>query len=140
MIKKILLLVLSVLVLIALLTYLALEWDEVALIYTSNGQSNEFRVTHIWYVEEENALLLEAGDPNNPWIQDLQHSSVVKIVSSKSNDEVWYQLTEKPGTHELIRQKMAEKYGWRDWWIQIVFNPSNSYLIEATQVVNPNQH
>jgi len=61
-----------------LVTALALEASEVAGV-TTRTATGERRSTHVWYVEREGALWLEAGSPHNPWFVDSSGSIAVRL-------------------------------------------------------------
>ncbi len=122
----------GVLSLLAAITYSALEWDEVA--YLTTGTSTTPRTTHVWFIENESSIYLEAGHPDNPWVQDIKKSHKVHFASDAMAGD--YDIHQRDQTtHETIRRLMRKKYGWRDWWISLIFDTSQSYLIELTPVI-----
>ena len=127
---KILLSLLAVaLIGLALITYIALEAGGVTTVTTVNRADNSARQTHIWFVEWDGAIFLEAGHPQNPWVQDLQHASMLTLSGAGLDGK--YEFTEHgPESHPTIRRKMRDKYGWRDAWINWLFDTSQSYMIQ----------
>ena len=54
----------------AAITRLALESGGVAIVETHAGDGS-IRSTHVWFVEPERELWIEAGSAQNPWFDDL---------------------------------------------------------------------
>lgn len=122
-----------VIVTLGIVTYLALELSDVAEIHTNVPSSDDVRVTHIWYVENEHGLLLEAGNPNNPWVRDLKDVDGAYIAAPASLEGTYRLMKKDASSHTEIRRQMRQKYGWRDVWIELLFNPTESFLIEASR-------
>lgn len=122
--------------LVAGLTYFALESDGVVLVETSDP-TGAARTTHVWFVENRGKTYLEAGSPNNPWVQDLAGTQKILIAGGSKDGQYFFMLKDKPHHHELIRTLMRNKYGWRDWWISILFDTSQSALVELQLVPFP---
>ena len=80
---------LIVIVLLVGVTYVALERDGVIEVITLDT-SGEPRVTRIWYVQQDGALFLEAGHPENPWVQDLKHQDTVELKGSNLDGRYLY--------------------------------------------------
>ena len=111
-------------------TYIALESDGVVVVETYNAGTSILRRTHVWYVPEQGKLLLEAGNPQNSWVQDLENRNVAHIYGEGLDGE--YRFTRfDSDSHGVIRKKMRERYGWRDWWVSFLFDTSESFMIEA---------
>ncbi len=117
---------------VALVTYIALEASGVLSIETVDHTTGAPRVTHIWYVVDNNQLFFEAGNPENPWVKDVAIDPNVRITSE--NLAGAYQLKTDKGSasHHRIRSLMRAKYTWRDAWIGLLFDTSKSTLITAS--------
>ncbi len=114
-------------------TYIALESGGVITVYTVEHPSGKTRDTHIWYIKDEyGRLLLEAGSPENPWVQDLEHMESLRLEGEGLDGEYLFAIRGEE-SHESIRKQMRQKYGWRDWWISLVFDTTESYAIELTE-------
>ena len=109
-------------------TLLALEAGSVVTVETKTS-SNALRRTHIWFVATHNALYLEAGNPQNPWVQDLRSTSSLHLVGAGLDGEYAFAVYVEPVEHEKIRNLMRAKYGWRDWWVDMLFDTSQSALV-----------
>ena len=114
------------------LTYIALELRDVAEIETYDAKNTEFRRTHVWYIQDNGRLLLEAGNPHNSWVADLTQPGKVRIFGQGIAGE--YEVTKHDAiSHTEIRQRIRAQYGWRDWWVSLIFDTSKSFMIEATR-------
>ena len=136
MIKAILLGAAMMLLSLVVLTYAALELGDVLLVQTHDLDRNP-RVTHIWFVESEEQLLLEAGNPNNPWVQDLDRAKSIRIIGHGLDGEYTFSVRDASRDHQRIRSLMRKKYGWRDWWVSTLFETSESALVALDAVVMP---
>jgi hypothetical protein len=93
----------------------ALEASDVARITTRAG--DEERVTHVWYVEDGDALLLEAGSPENGWFVDVTAHPVLDFAAPGLDGRFTARPLPNPEGHRRIRRLLREKDGLRDAWI-----------------------
>jgi len=114
-------------------TYAALEIGGVLVVETQSGEGGEARKTHVWFVEEAGVLFLEAGNPDNPWVRDLDGASTLKLSGGSLDGEYYFTIHEDPDNHRRIRSLMRSKYGWRDRWISLLFNVSESRLVQISR-------
>jgi len=129
MIKKTVLSLTGIILTMLAITYIALEQSDVLVVETFDKSLQQPRYTHIWYVEIEGQIYLEAGHPQNPWVQDLENGHTLAIQGA--NLDGWYAFTigNLDEEHQKIRALMRKKYGWRDWWVALLFDTSRSQLI-----------
>ena len=121
------------LILAGLITLAALESGGVAKIATTNPANGEERLTHIWFLEandDAGPLHLEAGHPSNPWVEDLRVHPYATI-DGKPYQFFLPSAGQQADTHEHIRLEMRRKYGWRDVWVGLLFDTSQSFMIGA---------
>ena len=111
------------------LTLLALESGGVVTVRTTDADSGLVRTPRIWFVEHADNLYLEAGHPNNPWVRDLARVQQLRLDGQGLDGDYSFQIGREAAEHQLIRRLMQEKYGWRDWWIGLVFDTSASQLV-----------
>ena len=64
------------------ITWVALEASDVARIET-HTPDGETRTTHVWFVERNDGLWLEAGTPENSWFEDVGRDPRVRL---RTND------------------------------------------------------
>ena len=131
MVRALLIAVAMLVIGVAATTYLALELGQVAIVETIKP-GGEPRHTHAWYVTEGDALYLEAGHPDNPWVRELEHMQTLTLAGEGIGGEYLFEQSQRPADHERIRAMMRRKYGWRDWWIGLLFDTSRSRLIELS--------
>ena len=115
-------------------TYAALEGGGVVTALTVDPASGEQRKTHIWFVSEGKEVLLEAGAPDSPWVRDLADGSTLTLVGEGIDGR--YDFRIRPGGHDRIRSLMRAKYGWRDEWVELLFDVSHSQLVEIERTEN----
>jgi hypothetical protein len=106
----------ALLLALAGISYLALESGEVAVVET-RGARGEIRSTHVWHVEHDGELWLEAGTPDNGWFVDLLSDPTLTLRASGRSGRYRAHPVENPVVHQRIRSLLREKYGWRDWWV-----------------------
>ena len=115
----------------AIATWWALEADGVAAIETHSSDGT-IRSTHVWYVEPNGELMLEAGSPENGWFKDVQHNPLLSFsVNGTSARYIARPIAGAPA-HERIRSLIREKYGWRDWWVGLIVDTSRSIAVELS--------
>lgn len=128
------------LALLALVTYVALESSGVALLDTT-APSGETRTTHVWYVDANGTRWLEAGTPRNPWYTDVLDRPELRLHVAE-NTSVFVAEPDRepePGVdgHEWIRARMREKYGWRDRWVSLLFDTTQSIAVRLAAKPSP---
>jgi hypothetical protein len=113
----------------AAITWLALEQSGVAVIET-HAPDGTLRATHVWTVERDGALWLEAGSPTNAWFADLTRDPHLRLrMDGATRDAVAEIVPEKSAE---IRAALHAKYGWRDAWIQMLVNANRSTAVRLT--------
>lgn len=112
-------------------TFFALEYGDVAVVETLDKSTGKQRLTHIWHVHTGDQLFLEGGSPTNPWVQDLEYLSTIRLIGNGIDGEYAFVIRDDADNHAEIRALMRAKYGWRDRWVGIVFDTSKSMLIEV---------
>jgi len=129
MIKKTVLSLAAIILVLLVTTYIALEQSDVLIVETFDGSLQQPRYTHIWFVENKGTIYLEAGHPQNPWIVDLANGHTLGIQGANLDGWYAFNLDISDEGHQQIRTLMRAKYGWRDWWIGLLFDTSQSQLI-----------
>ncbi|MHC4453001.1 MAG: nitroreductase/quinone reductase family protein, partial [Planctomycetota bacterium] len=96
----------------------ALESSGVAVIETRMLDGG-VRSTHIWYVEPDGELWVEAGTPRNGWYLDVQQTPELHFEADGRSVRCTARPIADPGAHERLRSLLREKYGFRDAWVGI---------------------
>ena len=112
----------------AMLTWWALESGGVGILESQTGDGTT-RMTHVWFVETDEALWVEAGTPQNPWFVDIQENPAIALTTFDRPDEYIAEIVPGESAHREIRSRLREKYGFRDWWIGVIFDTSQSVAV-----------
>jgi len=112
----------------SLLTWWALEWDGVAILETRMADGG-VRSTHVWYAEPDGELWVEAGTPENGWYVDVQKDAMISFHTPERSGQYFAEPIAGDDAHQRIRALLREKYGFRDWWIGIIFDTSQSVAV-----------
>ena len=115
-----------------LFTWWALESGGVAVVRTT-APDGSLRSTHVWYVEPDGALWIEAGTPENPWFVDTQRDPRVAFSAETRSGDYLAQRIERLGARDRIRALLRQKYGIRDWWVGVLFDTSRSIAVELVE-------
>jgi hypothetical protein len=110
-------------------TWWALESSGVAVLETRKPDGST-RSTHIWHVTDNGETWLEAGTPENAWFQDLENSPRVSLRLEGRSTEYLAEPVRTPSGHAKIRSLLREKYGFRDWWVGLLFDTSRSVAVQ----------
>ena len=113
----------------AAITWLALESGGVAVVET-HAPDGTTRATHVWTVEHDGALWLEAGSPNNAWFADLRRDPHLRLRAEGATRDAVAEIV--PEKSAEIRAALRAKYGWRDAWIQMLVNANRSTAVRLT--------
>ena len=109
----------------------ALEWSGVAVVNTTTNDGVT-RATHVWFIERDRYLLLEAGTPENGWFVDIGVTPELRISQPGSLAGMYrVEPTSSPEGHARIRGLMREKYGIRDAWIGTLFDTTRSVEVRV---------
>lgn len=87
------------------------------------------RSTRVWYVEPAGELWLEAGTPENPWLQDVRRHPVLTFRAPGRAGRYAARPIDGTVGHERIRSLVREKYGLRDWWVGLLVDTSRSVAV-----------
>lgn len=109
----------AVLLLLGGITWVALESGGVGVVET-HGSHGDVRSTHVWYVEHEGELWLEAGTRDNGWFVDLLVDPDLDFRWPAGSGHYRAHPVENPVVQQRIRDLMRAKYGWRDDWVGLL--------------------
>jgi hypothetical protein len=127
-VKSIVPVALSLLVVFLATTWWALESSGVAVIRTVTPEGSN-RETHVWYVEQRGEIWLEAGSPGNAWFKDVQVRPTLRFFADGRARQFIAEPVETRDAHERIRLLLREKYGLRDWWVNLLVDTSGSIAV-----------
>ncbi len=127
-----------------LITWWALESGGVAVIET-RADDGSLRSTHVWFVEPDGELWVEAGTPENGWYLDVLRDPALSFSADRRSGRY---LAERVSgdridgadeAHARVRSLLREKYGFRDFWISLIFETSNSIAMRLIPVEGRDQ-
>jgi hypothetical protein len=110
------------------ITWLALESGGVAIVSTT-APDGSIRETHVWYVEPDGELWVEAGTPENPWYVDVQRDPRLDFRSEGRSGDHSAEILAGDFAHDRIRSLIRAKYGIRDWWVGWLVDTSGSVAV-----------
>jgi hypothetical protein len=115
----------------AAVTWWALESGGVAIVTTGPAGGGR-RSTHVWYVETDGEVWLEAGTPENGWFVDLETNPNLALEID-GHSRRWRAVPiDDPSGHQRIRSLLRKKYGFRDWWVGLLVDTSRSVAVRLT--------
>jgi len=115
-------------------TWWALESGGVAVIET-RSPDGATRSTHVWYVEPDAELWVEAGTPNNGWFVDVRQRPELRFVAGDRSVACRARPVEGRAAHDRIRGLIREKYGFRDAWVGLLVDTSGSIAVRLDDCV-----
>lgn len=127
-----------------LITWWALESGGVAVIET-RADDGSLRSTHVWFVEPDGELWVEAGTPENGWYLDVLRDPALSFSADRRSGRYLAErvpgdeTNETGGAHARVRSLLREKYGFRDFWISLIFETSNSIAMRLIPVEGRDQ-
>jgi hypothetical protein len=127
-VKLLLVAVAALVAVFAGVTWWALESGGVAVIET-RAHGGGIRSTHVWYVEPDGELWLEAGTPENPWFQDVRRDPAVRFTADGRAASYTARPVEDPSAQGRVRSLLRAKYGFRDAWVGLLVDSSRSVAV-----------
>jgi hypothetical protein len=110
------------------ITWFALESGGVAIVET-RAAGGSIRSTHVWFVEPEGELWLEAGSRQNSWFEDLGRDSRLSLLAEGRAGSYIATHLDDPEIRARIRALLREKYGLRDRWVGLFVDPSQALVV-----------
>ena len=126
---------LALLLLFAGVTWAALEASGVAVLETRAADGTTRR-TRVWFAEHDGAIWLEAATPEREWLHDVQRSPHATLQRGSEVESLEALPSTEIGSHETIRDLLRTRYGWRDWWVGLLQDTSQSV---AVRLVHPSE-
>ena len=113
----------------AVITLVALEGNEVVILHTGG----EAHATRTWIAEEEQGtLLVEAANPERPFLRDLQAAPRLELERHGTRRSCAATILPNPEGHERIRRLLAARYGWADVWIALLTDTHVSLAVRLS--------
>jgi hypothetical protein len=126
------------LLLVALLaiTWWALEASGVARVET-RAADGTLRSTHVWFVEDDDTLWLEAGSRDNGWYRDIRRDPQLWIDTGDGRQAWRAHPVDDTQRQQRLRAQLRAKYGVRDWWVGWLVDSSQSIPVRLELLSAP---
>lgn len=108
-------------------TWWALESSGVARI-TTHAPDGALRTTHVWFVERDGVLWIEAGTPESPWYVDIGQRPDLTLERAGA-PTAGYRAESAPERSAWVRSALRRKYGLRDRWVGAFVDASRSLAV-----------
>lgn len=118
----------AALALFAGVTWWALESGGVAVVETRRPDGGT-RATHVWFVEQEGVLWLEAGAPGNGWFSDVQRDPALRFSFAGVSARYRAVPVADPAHRTALRDALRERYGLRDAWVGMFVDGERSMAV-----------
>lgn len=105
-----------------------LESGGVAIVET-RAPDDSLRSTHVWYVEPDGELWLEAGTPENSWYLDVLRDPSIVFHAEGRSQSYRAEPAPDPVAQARVRSLIRNKYGFRDWWVGWFIDSSASIAV-----------
>ena len=112
------------------ITWAALEVGGGVAVVETRAPDGSTRSTHVWFVEDEGTLWLEAGTPDNGWYQDVLRDPVLAFHSEGRAGRYRAEPSEDRERQRWLRERLAAKYGWRDRWVSLYVDQQRSIPVK----------
>ena len=114
-------------------TLYALEGKEVVVLRTK-ASDGSVRETRTWVADAEGSAWIEAAFSDRPFYQQLLVTPDIEVVRG-GNVRAYRAVPQpNPDGHLRIRQMLADKYGWADWWVGLLTDTSGSIAVRLDPV------
>lgn len=112
----------------AVVTLAALEGGEVVVLRTFD-ERRAARETRTWVADEEGAALIEAANPERPFLLNIRKNPEIEMQRAGAVHRCHAVPLPNPDGHQRIRRLLAGKYGWADRWIGLLTDTTGSLAI-----------
>jgi Uncharacterized protein conserved in bacteria (DUF2255) len=119
MVVRIISFVLALLVTVGVLTYVAGEMTEVAILrtYDKGGAPHD---TKLWVVDYNGTSWVRVGKPRRLWYRRLLRRPSVELRRGPHTYSVTAHAHTDLETRQALDQRFREKYGLVDWWYGVL--------------------
>lgn len=122
--KRLAVALIAVFVAFVVVTAVALEGHEVAVLQTTSAR------TRVWIVEDAAGVTwIEAGNPERPFLRDVEAASEVTVERGGASRRYRAVPVPTPAAHAEVRRLLRVKYGFADRWIGLLVDTSRSVAV-----------
>ena len=117
-------------------TWFALESGGVGTVETTAADGTP-RYTHVWPVEIDGVLWLEAGTPQNAWYVDIGREPDLWL--DREGERRAYHAVPVPteAARRRVRDALRARFGWRDAWVGMFVDSSGSVAVRLDPAAEP---
>ena len=119
-------LLLAALAALAGITWVALETGGGVAVVETRAPDGSIRSTHVWFIADGGGLWLEAGTPENGWYRDVLREPAVSFHTEGRAGRYLARPSDDRERHDWLRERLADKYGWRDRWVSVFVDQEHS--------------
>jgi hypothetical protein len=119
MLRRLALIVLSGLFLLALGTYIAGEQTEVAVLRTHDDAGVAYD-TKMWIVDVDGNAYVRIGRPGRGWGERAKSHPDVELIRGDVTTPCIAAVVDDATLRRRVDDAFAAKYGWVDWWYGVV--------------------
>ena len=116
----------GLIVLVVIVQVVASETGEVVVLTTTDAAGAP-QETRLWIVDHEGSAWLRAGSNTAGWFGRLSAHPDIEV--ERGGHALRYRATAVPESTSEINRLMAEKYGWADAYIGLMFSREHSLAI-----------
>ncbi len=116
----------ALLLAVIVLEIIASESGEVVVVTTTGADGVEAE-TRLWVVDHDGSAWLRSGSPASGWYQRMQANP--QITVERDGQEFTARIEPLPAMRDAINAEMAEKYGWADAYIGMLFGRDDAIPI-----------
>jgi hypothetical protein len=129
--------VLGALAAFGLVTWVALEGGGGVAVLETKAPNGTARATRVWVAEQDGSLWLEAPNPRRAWLHDVSLDPIVSLA--RDGRRLAYRAVPEPGEdgHRRIRAWLRERYGWRDAFVGLLADTSQSIAVRLEPIAPP---
>ncbi len=123
---KLLAALVGVFVLVMVIQMVASESGEVVVVTTQSADGTP-ATTRLWVVDREGQAFLRAGSPQAQWYGRIEANPTITV--ERNGVAASYRAVPSPDDTAAVNELMAQKYGWADAYIGVMFSRDDSMAI-----------
>lgn len=109
-------------------TGFALESGGVGIVESTRADGTPRR-THVWPARIDGTLWLEAGTVENGWYRDVLSDPEIWLEYEGARASFRAVPMANAAAHDRLRASIRERFGWRDRWVGIWLDSSQSVAV-----------
>lgn len=126
LVGKLLAALVGVFVLVMVIQMVASESGEVVVVTTQSADGTPV-ATRLWVVDREGQSFLRAGSSQAQWFGRIEANPTITV--ERNGVAVSHRAVQSPDDTAAVNELMAQKYGWADAYIGVMFSRDDSIAI-----------